>query len=76
MHSVTNDEVSAARNYGGVWCSFLPDLSGITVFATPDEAYEHSLERSSWVIFLAFGVDIAELIDQILGARPQENHHP
>lgn len=56
--------------YGGVWVSFFPDLSGMTTFATPDEAFEHALDRPCWVTFLAYGVDLAELIEQIRKAVP------
>jgi hypothetical protein len=48
----------------------MPDLSGMVCFPTPDEAYEYSLTRSSWVLFLGYGIDLAELIEQIRHATP------
>ena len=67
---------AATYPYAGVWVCFYPDLSGMVCFATPDEAYEHSLDRPAWVLFLAYGVDLAELISQVVAAHHHPGGHP
>jgi len=67
---------AAAYPYAGTWTAFYPDLSGVVNFAAPDEAYEYALTRSAWVVFLAYGVDLAELIAQIVAAHHHPGGHP
>jgi hypothetical protein len=55
-------------DYGGAWVVFYPDTSGVTLFPTPDEAWRYALDKSAWVTFLAWGVDLAEFIEQITEA--------
>lgn len=68
--SLPQQSDTTAVSYGGVWVSFYPDMSGLSVFATPDEAYADSLDKSAWVVFLAYGVNIAELLEQVRATAP------